>query len=394
MYVANKINPFLLMKYLIIAAIVIIVRIIIFLYRKNRNQPRVTILGREIAAGDEKEKQRIVTGNFKESPLHGLSYRNWKDEQSLINPVKNELDLTIINLCKKFINGDESIRTEIRNSLSQEDIYTLIEFIKRATVFAIRNKETGYINNGFTAVSMIETERCDFRDVWVVLSFLNYGLKKFNADNKEIYEETMQRAEQKTAGLIKNFFERALKSKNVKGPDGYMEVQTPYGSGFVHTYLKKYSPKKDIVKMLFEISDYLSKDKYENGEIVVGSDIDAIWFGARNDKNIERLNAKANGCAFIRATLKESLDVNNGEQDLYVYLTEFNDLDILNILKGKAESNTSSSFAWLCFSEDNLLCMVIQRSVRHGVKDYETNESLKRLEDGLREIIAANTHSS
>lgn len=374
-------------RYLIIAAIIIIVRIVIAYYKRNKKG--VTVLGLEMAKADEKEKQRIETGNYNSSPLPDYDYRKWKNEQSLINPVENELDLIITNLCIEFANDNESNRSEIRKSLSQNNIYTLLEFAKRATIFAIRKNEEKYIYKGFVAISMIESERCDFRDVLVTLSFLNHATQKLDLNIKEVFDNTIQFSEQSTGNLVKGFNERSEKAKSTQTMGGYVEIDTPYGIGFVNTYYKKYNPKKNLVKILFEISIYLAKDKYENGEITVGSDIDAIWLGARNDKNIEVLSAKATGCAFIRSILKEELDVKSSEQYLYVYLTEFSDLDILDTLKEKANNNNSSNFAWLCFSENNLLCMIIQRSVRHGVKDYETNESLKRFKDNFRKIIKA-----
>jgi hypothetical protein len=375
------------MKFLIIALIVIIVRIVIYYLKENKKG--VTVLGREIAAADEKERQKIESGNYKKSPLPNFDYRKWEDEQSLINPIENELDLIITNLCIEFSNSDESKRNEIRTSLSQDNIYTLLEFTKRATIFSIR-KEEKYIYHGFTTVSMIESERCDFRDVLVTLSFLNHAIQKMNLNAEKIFEKTIQLSEHNTANLVKGFYERPHKSKNIETMGGFVETDTPYGIGYVNTHYKKYNPQKNLVKILFEMSDYLSRDKYRNGEITTGSDIDTFWFGAQDDKNIERLNAKANGCAFIRFILKEGLSVDTSEQYLYIYLTEFKDLNILNTLVGISNHNNSSNFASLCFAEDSILCMVIERSIRQGVKDYETNESLKRFEIALREII--NSH--
>ena len=375
------------MNYLIIGASVIVIRIIISLLLGKDKKERVIVLGREIAAADEKERQRIKAGNHKESPLPDYNYRKWKDEQSLINPAENELDASITQLCTAFISADENKKEEIRKSLNQDNIYTLLEFVKRKTVFAIRQKEPKHISNGFTAISMIESERCDYRDVSVTISFLDHGIQKLNLTSADFFENAFELSEQQTAGLMKGYYERSKKNKKIERAGGYVEIETPYGTGFVNTYFRKYNPEKNLVKILFEISDYLSKDKYKKGEITIGSDIDAVWFGERGNKNIERLNAKANGCAFVRSTLKEGLHIKSNEQVLHVFLTEFSNLNILHALKEKAENNKSSSFAWLCFSEDNLLCMVIQRATREGVEDYESNESLKRFEDGLRKII-------
>lgn len=398
------------MKYLIIAAIVVAVRIIIYFIKKEkkdvtvpeveieadekevqRDKKGVTMLGLEIAAADEKEAQRIAEGNYKPSPLPAYDYRRWKDEQSLINPVENELDGSIIQLCSEFTIADEAKRNEIRKSLSRDDIYTLIEFAKRATVFAIRKNEAVYLQHGFTAVAMIEKERCDFRDVWWALSFLDYGLKRLNIDRQNIYEKTQPLAAAQTAALIKSFSEQALNNNSLKGPWGCAEVETPYGTGFVSTYGRKYNPQKNLLKMLFEIDDYITNDTYRTGSITIGTEIAVIWFGADKDKNIEELNKKNNGCASLNSTLKEGLDSNSSYQRLDVWLSEFNDLNTLDILVGISNNDEPSGFSRLCFAEGDVLCMVIQRAIMQGVNEYETNESLKRFEDDFRKIITENS---
>ena len=162
--------------------LIIIVLIAIQIWNAYKDKTKTTILGQEMSDATEMEKKRIEAGNLLPSPLPDYDYSKWADEQSLIDPIENELDLKIIELCTTFKTYDADKRKETINSLSQDNIYTLLEFSKRATIFGIRKKDQSYIENGFIAIAMTDAERCDYRDLLVSLSFLNFGLQKLSLE--------------------------------------------------------------------------------------------------------------------------------------------------------------------------------------------------------------------
>lgn len=361
--------------------------IVIFSLIPFKRKKRVVVLGQEMADTTEKENERISAGNFGKSPLPDFGYSKWPDEESLINPIENELDLRIKAVCNEYRKADENKKSEIRRSIDQTGIYTLLEFSKRATILGIRRKEPSYIGDGLAAVSMIESERSDYRDVLVALSFLDYGIQKLGLDAKSFFNNALQSSEGKTTDLIKTFSERPADKRKLKTVGGYVAIETGNGIGFVSTYYKKYSPKNNLVEILFRISDLISRDKYRKGNITIGDKIASIWLSTDNDKTIEKYISMASGCASLNTYLKNDLHPKSGVQVLLIYLAEFSEKKDLEILNAQTNDTIPSKFTRLSFTEGNILCLVIQRAVMVGVENYETNESLKRFDIPLREII-------
>jgi hypothetical protein len=200
------------------------------------NAPKTdkTIIGKELAEASMKENENLDSNNVK-SPLLNFSYSKFLNEQSLINPKLNELDSLIIKLCEKFKNSNDSIKNEIRKSIRQNDIYTLLQFTQRTTVFSIRRKEAIFLEDGFIAISMIEAERCDYRDVLVALSFLDFGITKLNLNETKMFHDAVILSEPKTANLIRQFSQRSTKDKSLEEVAGYKAVETPNGITFMET---------------------------------------------------------------------------------------------------------------------------------------------------------------
>lgn len=345
-----------------IISLIIIVLVIIFLSKKKK---RTIILGQEIADAAEKERQRLETGNYSQSPLKNHSYSKWKDEQSLINPIENELDSKIIKLCDEFKNYSEEKRNEIRRSINQDEIYTLLVFIQRATLFGVRKNQPSYIHSGFIAVSMIESERCDYRDVLVSLSFLGYGLEKLDINKSEIFNEALKFSEGKTHQLIQQFAVGRSKQNSIEMVGGYTAIETAQGISFIRANYEKYNPKHDLVKTLFDISDSISGDKYDKGDITIGEKVAPIWLNADKNRKIEVAISNASGCASLRTKPKKEFNQKN--QMLLIYLAEFNDKETLQLLIQQVNSTIPTTFARLSFEEGNMFCIVIQRAIMVGV---------------------------
>ena len=122
-----------MIKY-IIGGFVILALMTIVPSCSEENNKKEIVLGQEMARASEKEKERIKSGNFEDSPMPDFNYMKWPNERSLINPIENELDLSIRKLCLKFKKYKEGKRNKVRRSISQDEIYTLMTFCKRNLV--------------------------------------------------------------------------------------------------------------------------------------------------------------------------------------------------------------------------------------------------------------------
>ena len=352
----------------------------------NKKKRSTVVLGRELAEATQREKQRIEIGNQSLSPLPDFNYSNWPDEQSLINPIWNELDNKIVILIDEFKIHNESRRKELQTSISQDDIYTLLEFTRRAIIFAVRNKDATNIHNAIAAIAMIEANRCDYRNVLVALSFLFFGINQLNLDEVVLFDEAEQLAQGKTRKLIEEFQMRPIGSKMTEA-FGYTAIQTNYGLSFILTNTTRYNPKKNLINILFEFESILYYDKYRKGEITLERNIAPFWLNANEDKRIKDLLFDSNGCVFLRANLKTEYHTQADQQNLYVYLAEYSDAKIPQLLTHKTNTVTSEGIVRLALSENKIFCLVVQRAIIVDLKEFETGKSLLRFEESFREII-------
>ena len=367
--------------------LIIIILVAIQIWNANKNKAKTTILGQEMADATETEKKRIEAGNLLPSPLPDFDYSKWADEQRLIDPVENELDLKILQLCTAFKTYDADKRKEARNSLSQDNIYSLLEFTKRATIFGIRKKDQSYINNGFISIAMIDAERCDYRDILVTLSFLNYGLQKLNLEQSSIVQEATKLSDGKTKKLTEEFFKRSEKERRLEEMAGYTAIETSKGISFIETNYEKYNPKHNLAKILFDISDYVYSDKYLKGQIAIGQDIPLIWLSAENDTKIEKALTGTTGTATLSTELRKDFSPQSDMQMLIIYLSELNDGKSQQILLEQLSKTSPTTFKRISFVQDNIICVIVQRATMVDLEDFESQESLKRFEKPIRGLI-------
>src|SRR5262245_26029341 len=131
---------------------------------KDQAKPPV-VLGVELAAALAAEERHKAEGSRASSPLPAEQYDPESNELGLIRPRLGKLDTAIAKLTRKFAKASESQRAAIRDSLSLDQFYALVEFSGRAAVFALRDRSPEWLTSGVKAAAMIAAERIDWRDI-------------------------------------------------------------------------------------------------------------------------------------------------------------------------------------------------------------------------------------
>jgi len=370
--------------------LIIIVLIAIQFWNAYKDKTKTIVLGKEMADATDKERSRIEAGNFLPSPLPSYDYSKWSEEQSLRDPIENKLDGVITQLCTIFKTYDENKRADTRKSLSQDNIYTLLEFSKRVTIFGIRKTEQAFIDNGFTVLAMIDLHRCDYRDILVTLGFLNFGLHKLTLDQQSIVQETVRLSDHDTKELIEEFFNRNEKNRRIEEMAGYTAIETSKGVSFIGTGYKKYSPKYNLASILFEISNFIYRDKYQKGRISIREDVPLVWLGAENNKVVTKTLMTTTGTAYISSDLRQEFSPQSDMQLLLVYLSELNDDKNQKLILEHLNDTPPTTFKRIAFFQDNILCVIVQRATMVGLDDFESQESLKKFEKPFRDLIQQN----
>jgi len=371
-------------------SIIAIAMVVISCTTKKQNE---YVLGKEMAAADKKEEERLNSKNLTKSPLKQKKYSDFDSGRTLQNPREVELDSEIIQLVTHYLESDEDERSEIRKSLSQDDIYTIFSFCERATVFGLR-KQNENIQYGLNTLSMVDAERCDFRDALVSIAFVNHGIEKLHLNADKLYEEAIKNSNPRMKELLSSFEERKAKDKAIETMAGYTEYQFENGIGFVRCGYEAYNPKSDLPTIAFSIGKVIGKDKYHIAEDVsIAESLPMVWIEGQSENQIKELLNQSMGTVRLNAYLREEFTKDWVSQMFLFHLVEFEDANKANQFKNLLGEEGKETFARIFGSVENIFYILISRSTTIGIEDYETNESLQRFKEIIeRELKKENSH--
>lgn len=354
-------------KYITISILIVAILFIFFSYI-NKTKPN-----------------KIGHKRFNDSPLSNIKYSNFKSGKSFESPIENEVDAKIVALTDLYKEVSDLKRKEIRNSISEGDMHTLLDFCNRATVFGIRNKNKNILS-ALIAISMIDINRFDYRDIIVTLAIINHGMERMNLKTDGLYDEAVNISSHETSELIKSFQNRNSKEKRIEIM-GYTEYKFDEGIGFLSHWTKDYNPKNDLAKISFEISSYLTTDKYKEGEVSVGTEIPFYWFGPENKKKRDKLINSTTGTSMLQSRLKEEISNNSESLYLNLYLVEFEN-EKKSIMHAKELMELKDLDRVVIVNNVNKIVYILSsKSGKHGLSAFEDESGIKRFQEKIEEII-------
>lgn len=368
-----------------VTAFSVLLILVVVILRASKKETYV--LGEEYAKAAANEQQRKQTGDARKSPMPAMDYDAWRGEDSLINPVKNSLDSEVVALCQKFAKSDAQARADMRTSISTDEAYTLITFSQRAAVFAMREHDVNWVNNGLTAIAMTEAPRTDPRDILWALSLLYHSAKKVGANADQIFRDTAKLSEPQVAELLTGFVERRPNDKDIRSAWGYDEVETKGGIGFIRWGNKTYQPTGDFKKVVIDIADLVSKDKYQSSSVHVADELPSIWLKSKENPSLESVLQKVRAGGTINADLRPNEHPTYKSQTLMIFLVEMADERAVQELQEMSVRKRPADYSMVGISSGKLFCLVVGESFEQGVASVESAASLQRFAPGIKEIL-------
>lgn len=345
------------------------------------------VLGQHLAAADAEEQRRKQRADLPKSPMPDGTYDFWRGEQSLIDPAPTSLDSALRELCRVFAEGDEESRTRMRESISMDELYTLLMFSKRAAVFAMREQDVDWVVKGLTAVAMIECERTDFRDILWALGVLYHSAKRIGDNPDLLLRNASTISEPNVSELILGFIRRSPADRNLQASWGYDEVQTANGIGLIGRSFNHYQPACDLKTIAVEIADYVASDKYQPESVEIATELPAFWLESKATRDLDRTLRAVSGAASINARLRPNEHPSHDSQMLLVFVVEAENEAAARSLLEMCDNKKPSDYSMVGMAEGRLFCLVVARSFVAGVGSFETSQSLSRFPRGISPIL-------
>lgn len=166
-------------------------------------------------------------------------------------------------------------RERVRESLTIDDFYTLITFARRCALAALRNEDPGAVESAFDALSAIDLDRVDWRDVAVAASLVSYAARRVGFDPDEVLTGAVKRSSPEVGEMLA----RAVTSDvDLSGDWGYREVRTAAGPVLLQSGASL--PSDDLLMLALGVADLVEKDgTYEVTDAGVADELPAVWLG-------------------------------------------------------------------------------------------------------------------
>ena len=142
---------------------VLIVLVGIWFVSRRRARRQVVVLGAEAAEAAARES--LHRQQFADVPPPLPRWEYPRGAQALIDPQVLDLDRELRSICASLAESSPEARQDFRNAATADDFYVLLTFAKRASVFALRERDEGWVRDALTAVALVDAARVDGRDV-------------------------------------------------------------------------------------------------------------------------------------------------------------------------------------------------------------------------------------
>jgi hypothetical protein len=346
----------------------------------SRRRARTTVIGTEMAAAvsAESRHQQLIHAR---SPLEGIGYQSAAGEFDLFRPVESATDGLVAEAVARSSDLRGGELELFRDALTQDDLYTLLTFARRACLGALRG-HTDRLAIGWQAIGLVDLERVDWRDAVVAVGFLAYGGSRTGTSPD--LDRAVAVASPKMAGLLRKYADSGLGGL---AASGYREILMPDGPGFAQDYGRSYEPTIDLLSIARSIAAAIEDDRYRVTDITTGTDIAAAWLRA-GGATAEAARLRVNACLSLSAAPNGTTPTVFAEQMFLVYLAECATPNDAALLAEASKQPEASDTASVGVSQESLCVVLIARSTVKGVASIESGESLRRFLGPLARAIA------
>jgi|JI10StandDraft_1071094.scaffolds.fasta_scaffold218068_2 hypothetical protein len=340
------------------------------------------VLGTQLAHARVAQQNHEEAHGGENSPLAPFSYSHV--ESRLWRWADSPVDRCVEAKVADFASLGEADRNSMRDSLTMDDFYTLLTFVRRYALATLRIGDTNKIETAFTAVAMIEFTRVDWRDLMLANWLIRYAGQRLGVPLANLVGRTMQLAEPQTA---KAMLEDMTVQIDLARSCGYREVRTSEGVSLFETGYQRFSPKADLIEFAFEAAVALEGNGYEIGSVRVASDLPLTWLDSQDGSAIADMVRKCLGCVCIQGMPRADPEPLSSGQFLLVFLAEAaSDSDAQDIAVA-AEISSDSLSTQISLASGPLCAVIIQTSCMADTPPLEDVHSLGRLRSTFEQLL-------
>lgn len=335
-----------------------------------------------MASAQRREEARIASGVVGESPLPATCYDQERGDYDLLAVSLTKLDLDLRTFTDDFMAWEPDRRSEAMRVIPYDDLYTLIHFVKRASILALNQDPLEWCRAGLVALSMIDEARVDWRDVKWSAGLLEHTLVTVPGVTNSLLKD-IGRIPSSTVAFISQ-----LPKMSHLREWGYAEIKRGNSVGLVQTSYSNYNPTLDVTGIAIQISEQLTKGRYI-GQVEIATEIPVIWFDRKQQRNVRQRLTDCLGAASINGTLRKAYG-ESFNQMFVVWVIEMpssNDCEYL--VDAVGSGNPLSGRYAVGVSEGKLFALFVAGSIQEGFEPFESLMTLQELAEQMRSLLKA-----
>lgn len=335
------------------------------------------ILGQQLAAAQAAEARHRLRSPSGPSPLDGVTYDASRGEYDLFRFVRSEVDEQVAQAV--IIEGDDD-PARLRDALTIDDFYTLLAFIRRSVLTALRSGDVEPLDDAVRALTLLDDERMDWRDTVVNIELVAWALDHVGTDYKHRFNEAATRATRGTAEMLRSVGKQPRRKLT---PGMWALVSTPAGKALAQSDFDRYDPTVDLVTAALAIEEVVERDRYRVDALTVATEIPTVWLV--DLPTIRRSLDRVRAVVSLSAVLAEG-DPQEAQM-LLVFVTEAADAADAQAIAEAARSHRDHEAVGVAVGSE--FAVMVASSTVVGVPNRESAGGLDRFVADLRAALAA-----
>lgn len=351
-------------------------------------EPKPTVvLGQQVTEAREAEdRHRASAGGQGTSPLEGVVYDRQGGHRDLLRFVPTDIDVVVGEVVARFVAADGTGREAMRADLTMDDFYTLLDFARRAALRALRADDPRIAVAGLVAVAMVDPARVDPRDIPGPAGLCAGVFHGLDAEGSAAVERIVGMCAPRVDQMMSRFVNPTAQDLE---PSSWLfrRTDTPDGPGFVRTWGHPYNPTLDLIEIGLRIALLLESDHYRTAQVESDQRIPPIWLRAIDKNTATPVLNRCRGAVVVSADLDPQVAADN---DTVIWIAEAADRgDADRIYRWGIDSEPLSNRALLTVQDQQVVALMVCRSVLRGQPQHETNDTLRRFAQPIQDILGS-----
>lgn len=348
------------------------------------------VLGGELASALAAEERRRA-GRPPASPLAGVRYDG--PAVDLWRWVDARPDTVVAAFADGYGDLDATDRARVRTSLSMDDCYTLVTFVRRCALAAIRTGDPTRVATAFDTLSAVTLERVDWRDAWVAIVLATYAGRRLGLDVAAVAAPAAARAEPDVAEMLTEVTGRPVDLVEICG---YREVDTPTGPVFFGDEGEPFTPTIDLLAVALAVAGAIDRDSYRVTDVTAGAELPDVWLGGDDRPDPAGRHAAAatrrlTGCVDVHAEPRPdggNAGAGGNAHFLLAFVAEAADVPDAGAIAAAAEADPLPGATQLGVARGRLCAVLIARAAVQDGKSIEDSTTIERFRAGITAALA------